>query len=74
MTARRPLVVYGRPYRWMDRPVVVVCVDGCEPEYVSRAIAAEAAPFLARPVARGAALSPFVFAAGCATSTSSTSP
>ena len=56
MTARRPLVVNGRSYRWMDRPVVVICIDGCEPEYVSRAIAAGTAPFLERVVARGTSL------------------
>jgi phosphonoacetate hydrolase len=56
MTLRQPLVVNGRSYRWMDRPVVVVCVDGCEPDYVARAIAAGAAPFLERLVARGTAL------------------
>jgi phosphonoacetate hydrolase len=56
MTIRGPLVVNGRSYRSMDRPLVVVCVDGCEPEYVSRAIAAGAAPFLERLVAEGTAL------------------
>ena len=30
MTIRGPLVVNGRSYRSMDRPLVVVCVDGCE--------------------------------------------
>ena len=56
MTVRGPLVVNGRSYRTMERPVVVICVDGCEPEYVSRAIAAGAAPFLERLVAEGTAL------------------
>ncbi len=56
MSVRGPLVVNGRSYRWMDRPVVVICIDGCEPEYVSCAIAAGAAPFLERLAARGTAL------------------
>ena len=30
----------------MDRPLVVVCVDGCEFEYLTAAVAAGAAPFL----------------------------
>lgn len=30
----------GRSYRWPVRPTVVVCVDGCEPEYINEAIEA----------------------------------
>jgi len=37
----------GRSYRWMDRPLVVVCVDGSEPAYIPEAIRAGVAPFLA---------------------------
>jgi phosphonoacetate hydrolase len=37
----------GRTYRWMDRPLVVVCVDGSEPAYIPEAIRAGVAPFLA---------------------------
>jgi phosphonoacetate hydrolase len=51
----RALTVNGRRYRWMDRPLVVVCVDGCEFDYVHRAVAAGAAPFLGRMLAEGAA-------------------
>jgi phosphonoacetate hydrolase len=43
-----PLNVNGREYRWPRKPVVVVCVDGCEPDYINQAIAAGAAPFFAR--------------------------
>jgi phosphonoacetate hydrolase len=32
----------------MDRPLVVVCVDGCQFEYITKAVAAGAAPFLGR--------------------------
>src|ERR1700686_3009662 len=35
----------------MDRPLVVVCVDGCQFEYVPAAVAAGAAPFLGRLLA-----------------------
>jgi phosphonoacetate hydrolase len=35
----------------MDRPVVVVCIDGCEFEYITAAVAARAAPFLGRLLA-----------------------
>jgi phosphonoacetate hydrolase len=48
--------VNGRGYRWPGRPVVVVCVDGCEPEYVTRAVQSGAAPWLGDVVARGTAL------------------
>ena len=45
------LTVNGRTYRWMDRPLVVVCVDGCQHEYITAAVAAGAAPFLGRLLA-----------------------
>jgi phosphonoacetate hydrolase len=32
----------------MDRPLVVVCVDGCQFEYITDAVAAGAAPYLSR--------------------------
>jgi len=51
----RALTVNGRRYRWMDRPLVVVCVDGCEFDYGHRAVAAGAAPFLGRMLREGAA-------------------
>src|SRR5271163_2813520 len=35
----------------MTRPLVVVCVDGCQHEYITAAVAAEAAPFLGRLLA-----------------------
>jgi phosphonoacetate hydrolase len=41
------VAVNGRSYRWPRQPVVVVCVDGCEPEYINQAIAAGHTPYLA---------------------------
>jgi phosphonoacetate hydrolase len=38
----------GRTYRWMDQPLVVVCVDGSEPAYIPEAVRAGVAPFLGR--------------------------
>ena len=38
----------------MDRPLVVVCVDGCQLEYITAAVAAGAAPFLGRLLAGAA--------------------
>ncbi len=42
----REIEVNGRRYAWPDRPLVVVCVDGSEPDYAERAIAAGAMPYL----------------------------
>jgi len=55
MTGHPAVEVNGRNYRWMDRPLVVVCVDGCEFDYVRRAVAAGVAPFLGRMLRSGAA-------------------
>jgi phosphonoacetate hydrolase len=35
----------------MSRPLVVVCIDGCQNEYITAAVAAGAAPFLGRLLA-----------------------
>jgi phosphonoacetate hydrolase len=50
------LTVNGRSYRWPRQPLVVVCVDGCEPEYITQAIAARRVPFLADLALRGTCL------------------
>jgi phosphonoacetate hydrolase len=47
MTAR-PLSVNGRTYAPPRRTLVVICVDGCEPEYINQAIATGRTPYLAR--------------------------
>ncbi len=41
------ITVNGRTYRWMDHPLVVVCLDGSERDYITAAVAAGAAPYLA---------------------------
>ncbi|HEX5094288.1 MAG TPA: phosphonoacetate hydrolase [Burkholderiales bacterium] len=51
----RTLAVNGRHYRWMESPLVVVCVDGCEFDYVHRAVAAGVAPYFGRLLREGAA-------------------
>ena len=55
MSRLESLAVNGRSYRWMDRPLVVVCVDGCEFDYIRRAVAAGVAPYLGRLLREGAA-------------------
>lgn len=48
--------VNGRGYARPQAPVVVVCVDGCEPDYITQAIRTGAAPFLRRMVEHGSSL------------------
>jgi phosphonoacetate hydrolase len=50
------IAVNGREYRWPERPVVVICVDGCESDYITQAIGAGVAPFLAGLVRGGTCL------------------
>ena len=45
----------GRTYRWMDQPLVVVCVDGCEYAYIDEAVKAGVASFFKRMIDEGAA-------------------
>jgi phosphonoacetate hydrolase len=52
----QPITVNGRTYRWTDRPLVVVCVDGCEPDYITQAMEAGVAPYLRAMCDRGASL------------------
>ena len=48
--------VNGRHYRLPATPTVVVCVDGCEPDYIAQAVAAGVMPWMARTLALGTAL------------------
>jgi phosphonoacetate hydrolase len=48
--------VNGRAYRLPERPCVVVCVDGCEPDYIAQAVAAGHMPWMKRVLAQGAAV------------------
>lgn len=48
--------VNGRHYAKPSAPVVVVCVDGCEPDYITQAIQAGSAPYLQRMLAQGSSL------------------
>jgi len=52
----QPIEVNARLYRWMNQPVVVVCVDGCEPAYLDAAIAAGVAPYLKKMMQTGTSL------------------
>ena len=50
------LDVNGRTYQLPKAPTVVVCVDGCEPEYIAQGVAAGAMPWMARTLDAGTAL------------------
>ena len=49
----RTVTINGRTYHWPKQPVVVVCIDGSEPDYTELAIKAGAMPWLARAVTQG---------------------
>jgi len=50
------LTVNGRAYRLPVQPTVVVCVDGCEPDYLAQAVATGQMPWLKRTLALGSGL------------------
>lgn len=50
---RAPLLINGRSYRFPARPVVVICFDGCDPEYIDAAMKAGVAPNLTRMIGEG---------------------
>ena len=52
----RSIEVNGRSYRLPARPSVVVCVDGCEPDYIAQAVAAGHMPWMKRVLAAGSAV------------------
>ncbi len=51
----KDIQVNGRSYRWMTDPLVVVCVDGCEYDYLTEAARAGVAPFIAKLLGPGTA-------------------
>lgn len=50
------LKVNGRTYKLPVQPTVVVCVDGCEPDYLAQAVATGQMPWLKRTLALGSGL------------------
>ena len=50
------LTVNGRTYKLPAQPTVVVCVDGCEPDYLAQAVATGQMPWLKRTLALGSGL------------------
>lgn len=50
------ITVNGRTYRLPGTPTVIVCVDGCEQDYITQAVQAGRAPFLESLLERGSVL------------------
>ena len=48
--------VNQRQYRLAQQPVVVVCVDGCEPDYLSQAVATGHMPWMKKALSHGTGL------------------
>jgi phosphonoacetate hydrolase len=48
--------VNGRSYRLAHQPTVVVCVDGCEPEYIAQSVAHGHTPWMKQVLATGTVL------------------
>ncbi|MFM0022520.1 phosphonoacetate hydrolase [Paraburkholderia azotifigens] len=53
--SERNVEVNGRSYRFPVKPTVVVCVDGCEYDYLEAAVSAGVAPFIGKMLRDGAA-------------------
>ena len=49
----RRIEVNGRTYRVPEHPCVVVCVDGCEPDYIAQAVAGGHMPWMKRVLGEG---------------------
>ncbi len=50
------IAVNGREYAKPKQPVVVLCIDGCEPDYITQAIQAGVAPFMKKMLQTGSSL------------------
>ena len=50
------ITVNGRSYALARQPTVVVCVDGCEPDYIAQAVAHGHVPWLKEVLATGTSL------------------
>jgi len=51
-----PLLVNQRSYPLPQTPVVVVCVDGCEPDYIAQAVATGHMPWMKKILQKGTAI------------------
>ena len=49
----KTIEINGRSYKWPQKPLVVICCDGSEPEYMERAMRDGLMPNLKRVIAKG---------------------
>lgn len=49
-SSKSKISVNGRDYNWPTRPCVVVCIDGSEPDYIEKAVAAGVMPWMKKIV------------------------
>ena len=54
--ANSDMKINGRTYKLPTRSTVVLCVDGCEPDYLAQAVAGGQMPWLKRTLALGSGL------------------
>ena len=52
-TGKKPVVANGHSYRWPDKPVVVVCIDGGDPAYFQQFLREGVIPNIARFIQQG---------------------
>ena len=52
----RQMSVNGRDYQFPTEPCVVVCVDGCEPDYIAQAVAGGHMPWMKSVLATGSSV------------------
>ena len=45
--------LHGRQYRLPAKPVVIICIDGCDPEYIENALARDLCPNISHMVRNG---------------------
>lgn len=50
------VVVNGRRYRLPSQPTVIICIDGCEQEYINQVVLAGVAPFFQSLLEKGTVL------------------
>ena len=53
---RDKIEVNGRSYSWPNVPLVVVCIDGSEPDYIEQAVENGLMPFTENILSKGADL------------------
>jgi len=56
MNTPNVLTINGRDYAWPKQPLVVVCIDGSQPEYIEEAIAGGHMPFTSGMIQTGSDL------------------